>query len=135
MSSYPSKSWRHYGQWDSLLHPTRRQFSDCSPPEMSNPVIGIACWKKARLELPRATISISLRRIAKREITNFRGATYPVVFKLIAEKGRPKSTLFVIFRENSTGKSILMDALDLASNVSFGSDHSFIRVFRHRKST
>lgn len=61
------------------------------------------------------------RRIIQLKLTNFRGATRPITVKFVPEKNGPKTNIVVIFGENGTGKSTLVDALDAIGNASFGS--------------
>ncbi len=61
------------------------------------------------------------QRIIQLKLTNFRGATRPITVKFIPEKNGPKTNIVVIFGENGTGKSTLVDALDAIGNASFGS--------------
>lgn len=61
------------------------------------------------------------QRITQLKLTNFRGATQPVTVTFIPEKGGPKTNMVVIFGENGTGKSTIVDALDILGNSSFGS--------------
>ena len=57
-----------------------------------------------------------LHRITKLELTNFRGATQPVAVHFDSKK-----SIVVIFGENGTGKSTLVDAIDAIGNATFGS--------------
>ncbi|MDU0372237.1 AAA family ATPase [Hymenobacter monticola] len=61
------------------------------------------------------------QRITHLKLTNFRGATQPVTVKFTPEKGGLKTNVVVIFGENGTGKSTIVDALDVVGNASFGS--------------
>lgn len=62
------------------------------------------------------------QRITQLRLTNFRGATQPVTIKLTPGKGSGlKTNVVVIFGENGTGKSTIVDALDVIGNASFGS--------------
>ncbi|TGE06482.1 AAA family ATPase [Hymenobacter fodinae] len=61
------------------------------------------------------------QRITQLRLTNFRGATQPVTIKFTPEKGGVKTNVVVIFGENGTGKSTIVDALDVIGNTSFGS--------------
>lgn len=61
------------------------------------------------------------QRITQLKLINFRGATQPVTVKFTPEKGGLKTNIVVIFGENGTGKSTIVDALDVIGNASFGS--------------
>jgi DNA repair exonuclease SbcCD ATPase subunit len=55
-------------------------------------------------------------RITRLKLFRFRGATQPVTIEF-----DPQKSIVVIFGENGTGKSTLVDAIDAVSNASFGS--------------
>ena len=55
-------------------------------------------------------------RITRLKLFRFRGATQPVTIEF-----DPQKSIVVIFGENGTGKSTLVDAIDVVSNASFGS--------------
>lgn len=61
------------------------------------------------------------QRITQLRLTNFRGATQPITVKFTPEKNGARTNIVVIFGENGTGKSTLVDALDALGNASFGS--------------
>ncbi|XAZ81984.1 AAA family ATPase (plasmid) [Fibrella sp. ES10-3-2-2] len=61
------------------------------------------------------------QRITQLKLTNFRGATQPITVRFTPEKNGPTTNIVVIFGENGTGKSTLVDALDALGNASFGS--------------
>jgi energy-coupling factor transporter ATP-binding protein EcfA2 len=82
---------------------------------------GAECSKRTYLLLPRQALQTMPHRITQLKLTNFRGATQPVIVRLTPEKGGAKTNIVVIFGENGTGKSTLVDALDAVGNASFGS--------------
>lgn len=57
-------------------------------------------------------------RITQLKLSRFRGATQPVTVDF-----DPQKSIIVIFGENGTGKSTLVDAIDAVGNASFGSVH------------
>ena len=56
------------------------------------------------------------KRIEKLQLSNFRGATNPVVFEFQSHQ-----PIVLIFGENGAGKSTIADALDFVCNNAFGS--------------
>jgi DNA repair exonuclease SbcCD ATPase subunit len=67
-------------------------------------------------------------RIKELKLTHFRGATQPVTIQF-----DPKKSVVVIFGENGTGKSTVVDAIDAVGNASFGSlDREGVRPNPHK---
>lgn len=67
-------------------------------------------------------------RITELKLTHFRGATRPVTVQF-----DPTKRIVVIFGENGTGKSTLVDAIDAVCNASFGSlDREGVRPNPHK---
>jgi len=67
-------------------------------------------------------------RITELKLTHFRGATQPVTVQF-----DPSKRIVVIFGENGTGKSTLVDAIDAVGNASFGSlDREGVRPNPHK---
>ncbi|UOQ69468.1 AAA family ATPase [Hymenobacter volaticus] len=67
-------------------------------------------------------------RIKELKLTHFRGATRPVTVQF-----DPNKRIVVIFGENGTGKSTLVDAIDAVGNASFGSlDREGVRPNPHK---
>lgn len=58
----------------------------------------------------------SKQRMERLQLTNFRGATRPIIFQF-----QPQHAIVLIFGENGTGKSTIADALDFLCNNDFGS--------------
>jgi ABC-type branched-subunit amino acid transport system ATPase component len=83
--------------------------------------IGGGCSKKTCLLLLPLSTPTMPQRITQLKLINFRGATQPVTVKFTPEKGGLKTNIVVIFGENGTGKSTIVDALDVIGNASFGS--------------
>jgi recombinational DNA repair ATPase RecF len=77
---------------------------------------------------PPLPLIVMPHRIKELKLTHFRGATRPVSVQF-----DPAKRIVVIFGENGTGKSTLVDAIDAVGNASFGSlDREGVRPNPHK---